>query len=58
MREHQEDLNNAENNTAIARLALNQNIKTDFNKTKTFSNYNNRTYECCRETIEIKKKKQ
>ena len=53
-KEHLSDIKNAKNNTAIARLALNENIKIDFNKTKKLSIYNNRTYGYYHETIEIK----
>ena len=54
LKEHQSDIKNSKSNAAIARLALNQNIKIDFNNTKKLSNYNNRTYGYCHETIEIK----
>ena len=54
LKEHQNDIKNAKNNTAIARLSLKENIKIYFKNTKKVSNYNYRTYGYCRETIEIK----
>ena len=53
-KEHQSDIKNSKNNTAIVRLTLNQNIKINFNNTKKLSNFNNRTYGYCREAIEIR----
>ena len=40
--------------TLPAKLVQSENIKIDFNKAKNLSNYNNRIYRYCRETIEIK----
>ena len=54
LKQHKSDIQNAKNNAALGRLPLNKNIKINFNKTKKLSNYNNRTYEYCHETIEIK----
>ena len=54
LKEHQSDIKNSKNNTAIARLALNQNIKINFNNTKKLVNYNNRTYGYCCEANEIR----
>ena len=54
IKEHQGYIKNGKNNTAIERLALNENIRFDFNKTKILSNYNNKTYGYCCKTIEIK----
>ena len=53
IKEHQNDIRNSKNNTAIAKLALNQNIQINFNNLKKLANYNNRTYGYCREAIEI-----
>ena len=58
LKEHQNDIKNAKNNIAIVSLALKENIKIDFKNTKNLSNYNNRTYGYCRESIEIIKKQQ
>ena len=54
LKEYQCDLKNAKSNTAIARLALKQNIKIDFKNAKKISNYNNRTHGHCHKTIENK----
>ena len=52
--EHQGWIKNGKNKATIARLALNKNIKIDFNKAIKLSNWNNRTYRYCCEIIEIK----
>ena len=36
IKEHQGDIKNGKNSTAVARLALNENIKTDLKKPKSF----------------------
>ena len=54
LKKHQNDIKNAKSNTAIARQALNENIKFHFKNTKKLSNCNNRTYGYCREAIENK----
>ena len=53
LKEHQSNIKNAKNNTAIERLAL-KILKSILIKQKKLSNYNNRTYGYCHETIEIK----
>ena len=50
IKKHQRDIKNGRNNTAIARLTLNENIKIDSNKTKKLSYYNNRTCSCSRDS--------
>ena len=57
LKEHQSVTKNSKNNSAIARLVLNQSIKINFNNTKKLSNCNNRTYGYCHEAIEIRNNK-
>ena len=52
-KENQGDKKNGKNNTAIAKQVLNENIEIDFNTTEKLSNYNNKTYGYCHETMEI-----
>ena len=51
IKEHKVDIHNNRENTAIAKIALTENININCNITKKLANFNNRNYTFCRKAI-------
>ena len=53
IKEHKNDTHNSREKRAIVKKVLAKNININNNNTKKLSNYNNRNYAYCRETLKI-----